>query len=155
MSTINDLPDYPGAKSSKDGKKFSARLPQGLRGLEKTFATITEAAWMSDSDRRILIANEALGRVLGYTPAEMEGRHCYELVHSSAHPIPDCPFESARSSMRRETISFKEGGKILRGIVYPIGDKAGTFIGAVHTLKKDGDGKESAMATPRPGDRKK
>lgn len=155
MSTINDLPDYPAPKSSKGEKNISAKLPPALKGLEKTFATIPDAAWMADCDRRVLLANAAAGRLLGRVPADMEGRHCYEIVHASGRPIPDCPFEAARASKLRERLRFDEGGKSLEGTVYPVLDKAGSFIAGVHTLKDNHCGNNSEAAAHGPADKKK
>lgn len=113
-----------------------AGVPGALRELEKSIDAMPEAAWLMDSERRILRANEASARLLGRPAAEMVGRYCYELVHAAAQPLRDCPFERSLRSGRRETSRFGEGGMEYEAVVHPVADGEGRVSGALHVLSR-------------------
>lgn len=103
-----------------------------LRELEKSIDAMPEAAWLMDSERRILRANEAAARLLRRPAAEMAGRYCYELVHAAARPLHGCPFEQCMLSRRRETARFSEDGLEYEAVVHPVADGEGRVSAALH-----------------------
>lgn len=51
-----------------------------------------------DLDLRVVWANQAAGASVGCTPAELAGRHCYEIWSQRHEPCEDCPVLRARES---------------------------------------------------------
>ncbi len=75
-----------------DRKRQETRLREILRQLQATFSAVPDSVLLLDSDQRIIRANQATANRLGTTVKELEGRHCFEVVHELQGPHPQCPF---------------------------------------------------------------
>lgn len=118
----------------KNGEHQSER-PVPLE-WERVFNSINDAVWIMDGARKVRWANAAAEAVFGRPSRKAEGAHCYELVHGSAGPLPDCPFDKACRSLRRETKEVEAKGRIFEAVIDPIIDEAGRFAGAAHILSE-------------------
>ncbi len=62
------------------------------------------------------------------------GRHCWEIVHCTSGPIPECPLIRARSSLQRESMELRIGEGWFSVSADPILDANGQYSGAVHIV---------------------
>jgi PAS domain S-box-containing protein len=125
----------PGGEEG-DGAPQPGRQGRGrLAELVKSIEASADAAWVMDRERRILAANEAASRLVGRPACEMAGRYCYELVHSSGRPAPECPLERSLSGKRRETAKFCEDGRRFEAVVCPAAEDGESSGAVVHELK--------------------
>ena len=61
--------------------------------------------------------------------------HCWEIVHGTTEPIPECPFLQAKKSLRRETMELQIGDSWFIITVDPILNATGQYDGAVHMVR--------------------
>ena len=103
---------------------------------EATFDAINDIVTIHDYDMRIIRANKAAGDMFQVSPAELVGRHCYELFHNVNEPCADCPEVLARRDLtnHRAIISHQNLGKTFEVASFPILDKNG-LAGFVHNAK--------------------
>jgi len=105
------------------------------REWQATFDTVQDAIWVLDADQRILRANKAAEEVFGCPLAEMPGRHCFDVAHRTAAPIPGCPFCLMRVSRRRESFEMQLGERWFEVTADPLVDDNDNLIGAVHIAR--------------------
>ncbi|MEI8395227.1 MAG: PAS domain S-box protein [Rhodospirillaceae bacterium] len=113
------------------------RLETHLRAVEYRYRTLVDTAlegiWILDSDGRTGFANRCMADMLGYTPAEMTGRHLFEFVDE------DGRIDAARALARRrlgiaERYDFRfrrKDGRELWTLVstVPLADESGAYAG--------------------------
>jgi len=90
---------------------------------------------MMDAESRIIRVNKATEKTFRLPAGEIIGRHCWEVVHGTLRPIPECPSVPARKNLRRETAEYVLNGKTFEIIVDPIIGADGKYAGAVHILR--------------------
>jgi len=115
-------------------KQAEAALQAASRNWQTTFDAIGDALVLLDRESRIVQSNRAFLDFLGKPAAEVTGRHCWEVVHGTQAPIPECPVVRMRQSRRRETLELALGDRWFLVSVDPILDEAGVVAGAVHIL---------------------
>ncbi|OIP89900.1 MAG: hypothetical protein AUK26_10620 [Syntrophaceae bacterium CG2_30_58_14] len=120
-------------------------LTQAAREWQNTFDATNDALWILDQDQRVLRSNKTAERFFHRPSAELIGKHCWEIVHGTKQPIPECPIPHVQKSLRRETMELQAGKRWFDVIVDPILDGAGRYSGAVHiisdiTKRKKADG---------------
>jgi PAS domain S-box-containing protein len=101
---------------------------------QDTFDRINAAIWILDKDQRILRSNKAAEIYFHRPRNEFVGRHCWEIVHGTAQPHPECPILPARKNLRRQSVELQVNGAWLEVTVDPIQDSVGQFAGAVHIV---------------------
>ena len=116
-------------------RQAAEKLEAAAREWEATFCAIDDVVWTLDAENRIIRANAATGRVFPHDPDAVQGRHCWEIVHGTAGPIPQCPVLRAKASMHREIMEYPLRGKIFEVVVDPIAGPDGEYAGAVHILR--------------------
>jgi PAS domain S-box-containing protein len=101
-----------------------------------------------DKDMRIVWANKAFIESTDFTPEEIKGRYCYEVLHKLSDPCPECPIhikvlETGRSKEAEITTS---DGKtwFVRG--HPVRDSKGDIRGVVEISTDITDRKEAEEA---------
>lgn len=73
-----------------------------------------------DAEHRVLLANPAAVAALGVGASNCD-RRCFELVHCSERPPPDCPLEHAEVSGGPEVVELDQGDDTwVRASVYPL-----------------------------------
>ena len=85
-----------------------------------------------DTDLRIIWANNASGRSVDRTDAELAGRHCYEIWHHKDEPCKDCPVLKAKETRKPQSAEMQtpEGRYwSIRG--YPVLNDDGEVISLV------------------------
>jgi len=116
-------------------------LKSSLKTIEKaasewraTFDSISDAIWIIDPDFRIIRANAASEKFLGMAPAELVGKHCWDIVHGTGMPVDECPAARAIKTLRPETSLMKLKNLWVNITVYPISGDDGRLTGIVHTI---------------------
>lgn len=116
-------------------RQAADKLEAAAREWETTFSAIDDVIWTLDAEHRIIRANAATARLFPHDAAMVQGRHCWEIVHGTAAPLPECPVLKAKQSMRRETLEYTLRDKIFEVVVDPIQGPAGEYAGSVHILR--------------------
>ena len=104
------------------------------REWQMTFDTMNETVWILDKDQRILRSNKAAESMLLRPCREMVGKHCFEIVHGTTEPIPECPIQRMRRSLRREVMDLQLGDRWFAVSVDPILSADGQLTGAIHIV---------------------
>ncbi|RPH49498.1 MAG: PAS domain S-box protein [Desulfobacteraceae bacterium] len=125
LSTARDITAY---------KKAEEEVARTAQEWQSTFDSTNNAIWILDQDQRVLRSNRTAERFFHRPCGELIGKHCWEIVHDTAQPIPECPLLRARKSLCRETMELQVGEVWLEVMVDPILDKAGRYAGAVHAV---------------------
>ena len=118
------------------------------REWERTFDTVPDFIALIDKDHRILRANRAMGEHLGKTCQELEGHHCYEVVHGLSSPPDFCPHSKLLVSRRENWAEFEEEslGLFLNVRTSPYYDETGQLLGSVHVVRDITERKKSEAA---------
>jgi PAS domain S-box-containing protein len=115
-------------------EKVLEELRTAQEQWQKTFDSTQDAIWLMDRNHNILRSNKAAQRLFDRPAENMTDRHCWEVVHGTSAPTPECPILLARESLRRESMDLSIAGKWYLVTVDPILDKEERFAGAVHTM---------------------
>ena len=115
-------------------KRTEKEIEQTAREWQTTFDAMEEAVWILDQNNRILRTNKAAEKYFSRPCCDMMGKPCWEIMHCTTEPIPNCPFVRARKTVHRETVELQQGGRWLEVAVDPIKDAGGGFAGAVHIV---------------------
>jgi|GEM_PF-693013 len=117
-----------------DRKQAEEKLAQTARQWQTTFDSANDAIWIFDKQQRVLRANKTAEKIFQFTHDQMVGRHCWEIVHGTTEPIPECPLKRAKLSLHRETMELRIGDSWFAVVVDPILDENGQYSGAVHIV---------------------
>jgi len=99
-----------------------------------TFDAANDAICTLDREQKIQHCNKAFSCLLGKESGDITGRHCWELIHGTQEPIPECPVTRMKKSLRREYMELAIDRNWFLVTVDPILDEAGVLAGGVHTL---------------------
>jgi len=139
---------------NKSGKA-NITLEKAAREWRGVFDAMTDFVWIADMDYRILRANRAIADFLKMHPRDIVGRHCYDLLHNSHGPSPECPQRKAIESRKTCSGELYEShlGRYLEITVSPLIDDNGVMIGSVH-LTRDVTGRITAQAALKASEEK-
>jgi PAS domain S-box-containing protein len=115
-------------------KKTKEELQKAADNWQITFDSTSDVIWLLDKESRVLQSNKASEKIFGRPNEELLGKHCWEIVHGTNEPIPECPFLRVKKSLQRESMELKLGDKWFLISVDPILDSNGKFDGAVHII---------------------
>ena len=115
-------------------KRVGEEMARVAREWQATFDATKDAIWVLDKDHRILRTNKSAENYFHRPSSEMVGRPCWEIVHGTTEPVPDCPFVRSRESCQREVMELQIGESWCEIVVDPILDDAGKYSGAVHIV---------------------
>jgi PAS domain S-box-containing protein len=125
MTNIHDITERMRAE---------AAITQAVKDWQTTFDSVDDTVWLLDIDQRIVRSNKAGERLFHRPVSEMIGRHCWEIVHGTPQPIPECPILRAKTSLHRESMELRLGEIWVEVTVDPILDTEGRYAGAVHLI---------------------
>jgi PAS domain S-box-containing protein len=74
-----------------DRMQASERLKQAADEWQKTFDSITDLIFIIDGDFKIIKVNAAFCAYMKAKPEDLIGKRCYEVMHKSDRPWPNCP----------------------------------------------------------------
>lgn len=101
---------------------------------EKTFDSSNDAIWILDRDQRIIRSNKKAESLFSHPRESFSGKRCWEIVHGTSGPIPECPILRAKKTLKREGMELDLGERHYLVTVDPMADSEGGFAGAVHTI---------------------
>ena len=127
-------------------KLVEEEVERTAREWQSTFDATKDAIWILDKDHRILRTNKTAENFFHRPCSEMTGKTCWEIVHGTTEPIPNCPYVRSRQSGRRETMELQIGKGWFEIIVDPIFDDAGQYSGAVHIVSDITERKQAETA---------
>ena len=115
-------------------KLVEETLLQMSQEWQRTFDSMSEAVWILDKNLLLLRSNKAAERYFHRPCEEMVGRHCWEIVHGTTQPIPECPTMRVRKSLHHESQEMQVGEEWFDITADPILDVDGQFDGVVHIV---------------------
>ncbi|MFC2102545.1 ATP-binding protein, partial [Bacteroidota bacterium] len=102
---------------------------------QSIFDAIGDVVWILDKDQRILQANLATKSLFNVEPNSVIGHHCWNIVHKTSTPIPDCPILRMHESLERETMEMQVGEKWYQVTVDPLINGMKELEGAIHVIR--------------------
>ncbi|MFH1811064.1 MAG: PAS domain-containing protein, partial [Pseudomonadota bacterium] len=134
----DDQGTVTGALSTARDITESRQADEAVRRIaaewQATFDASRDAIWILDRDSVIQRSNLAAERIFGRRIEELLGKHCWEIVHGSTQPHPDCPMVRASKSQQRETMELRVGERWLEVTVDPVLDESGEIARVVHVV---------------------
>jgi PAS domain S-box-containing protein len=114
--------------SGKQAGGISARQWQAI------FEAVNDAVWLLDNDMRVVRSNKAAARIFERETDSMLGRHCWEILHGTKEPVPECPVLCMRRSLKRESMELRRGERFFSVTADPILNAENKVTGAVHIV---------------------
>ncbi|MGA9049514.1 MAG: PAS domain S-box protein [Dehalococcoidia bacterium] len=118
-------------------KKADDIIKRTSEQWQATFDAISDLVSIQDKDFRLIRVNKAYADAFQVRPEELVGKHCYEIVHMSSVPIPNCPHEKAvecKSGVIEEVFEPRLG-MYMEVSCSPIFNDSGELEGTVHIVK--------------------
>ena len=132
----------PAIARELEDAKLRNRQKQAQEALRKasldwqiTFDATSDAICLLDTDQRILRCNRTMAEMFGVKQEELIGRHCWEIVHGTMEPIPECPVTRTKSSLVREKMDLQREDRWFSVTADPILDETRTIQGVVHIVR--------------------
>jgi len=113
-------------------KQAEEALRLAAHQWQATFDAMSDGICLMDLNCRILGCNQAMATLVGQPIDEILGCRCYEVVHGTSQPIPECPLATMCQTRQREEVVLPHEERCFKVTVDPILDDAGTLLGAVH-----------------------
>ena len=128
LAIARDITERKGARRQVE------RVAQEWR---TTFDAISDWISICDRDCKIVRVNKAFASAFGMKPQEILGRTCYELVHGTKEPRPDCPLRQALATGEPSRREFFEPhlGIHVEVACSPIFDEKGEVATTVHIVR--------------------
>ncbi|MGB9854002.1 MAG: PAS domain-containing sensor histidine kinase [Candidatus Bathyarchaeales archaeon] len=120
-------------------KEVEERIKRVAEEWKKTFDAISDVVFILDTDFRFVKVNKALCNVLKKRPEEVIGKRCFEVLHGTNEPWPNCPHEKTLITKKATVAEINDpnlGTLLITNS--PIFDERGELIGAVHVVKDIG-----------------
>ncbi|MDM7988728.1 MAG: PAS domain S-box protein [Smithella sp.] len=121
-------------------------LKKSAREWQTTFDTVSDAICMLDINQRIVRCNSMMSRMFNVPKEETTGKYCWEIIHGTTEPPPDCPVLKVKKSLQKEAIERRKNGMWYNVIAYPILDDQGGLTGFVHIVKDISERKKAEEA---------
>jgi len=135
----------------RDDQKTKADLLQELNTLRervsghnrlaeewsKIFDATSDIVFVQDKDFKVIKVNKSACDVLKVKPEDLIGKKCYEVLHKSNKPWPNCPLAKALKDKRPHTEEVYDPniGIPLLISTSPLFDENGELTGVVHIAK--------------------
>ncbi len=118
-------------------QRAEERLKQSAEEWRATFDSITDLVSIHDKNFKFVRVNKAFGNSLKMKPAELIGKPCYELVHGTNEPIPNCPHIKTLATKKPVTVGYFEPclGIHLEVTTSPVFNEKGKVVGSVHVAR--------------------
>ena len=134
-------------KAEAERKRAEEALTLAATQWHDTFNAIEDMVLIIDKDYLVMQANQAVYKA--FAGAKVIGAHCYELLHGTEGPTPDCPSCHALRSgevVHSEICEQHLGGRWFDLCAYPIRDENGTVKQVVHIFSDITERKQAEEA---------
>ncbi len=118
-------------------KKVEDEIRQIAREWETTFNSFTNLVSIQNKDFKIVRVNQAYADTFKMKPEELIGKTCYEVVHGTKKPWPNCPHKQILETKKPVTVEFFEPrlGIHLEVSASPVFNEKGEITSTVHIAK--------------------
>jgi PAS domain S-box-containing protein len=118
-------------------KKMLDDLKAAEKEWQRTFDAISDILFIQDKDFNIIKVNHACLEALKLTKDQVVGKKCYEVLHHTNHPWPNCPFDQTRidQKVHVEEVDDPTLGATLLVTTSPIFKEDRSFFGSIHIAK--------------------
>ncbi len=132
---INELVEMRGRMASL--KALETEHKQAEEEWRATFDCITELVSIQDRDFRLVRVNKAFADALKKKPEELVGRHCYEVVHYTDGPAPNCPHKKTLETGKPVMAEFFEPhlGMHIEVSTSPVFNEKGEVVASAHVVR--------------------
>jgi len=115
-------------------KRAEEKIKQAAEEWRSTFDSIKVPVSIHDKDFSIVRANKAFADTFGMEIREVIGKKCYEIIHGTEEPWPNCPHHQTMGSGKAVTEEFFEPRleRYLQVSASPILNGSNEVIGSVH-----------------------
>jgi PAS domain S-box-containing protein len=143
------------ALREQERREAAARLEEQIRRAKRewelSFDAIPDPVIVLDNQCVIRRANQAASALFGLTPPQLVGKYCYEVLHGTAEPRPDCPHLRLLQSgvEQRADIHEPHLGKTFAATASPLRSPSGEVLGCVRVLHDITDRKRAEEAVRR------
>src|SRR4030042_4073310 len=93
-------------KKTETRAKQAGKSSLAAQYWETMFDAINDAISIIDRNGKITQCNKAMALLLQKPTSEIISHTCWELLHSSTKPIPECPIVCMKKSLKRETLTL-------------------------------------------------
>ncbi|MBN1906250.1 MAG: PAS domain S-box protein [Deltaproteobacteria bacterium] len=125
MTTVSDITEQ---------KQMEKEIIRVSNEWQTTFDSTRSAIWVLDKNQKVIRSNRTSEQVFQQPNDQIVGKYCWEIVHGTKQPIPECPTLRVRNSLKREEMELQVGDKWFHETVDPILDSKGVYSGAVHIV---------------------
>lgn len=125
------------SKDITEHKKVDEQLKFATEDWKSTFDSISDMVSIQDTEFKIVKVNKAFAEAFDKEPKDLIGKHCYEIVHGTKKPVPECPHKKSLNDCEYhcEEIFESNLGIHLNVTTSPKFDKNGKICGTVHIAK--------------------
>ncbi len=118
-------------------KKAEEKIKCVAQQWRTTFDSISEMVSIHDADFRIVKVNKAFANTFNAEPKELIGKICYEVLHNTKQPCPNCPHMWTLKTQKPHILELFEPqlGAHLGISTSPIFDEKGKVVSSVHIVK--------------------
>ncbi len=118
-------------------KKLEKENEDKVLEMAKIMDSIGDLLFVMDADRRLVMVNKSTCDAFKKKPEELIGKHCYEIVHGTDKPWPDCPATKTFETKQTATgeVDDPHVGVPLLITTSPILDEKGEVTQIVHVAK--------------------
>ncbi|MBF0530021.1 MAG: PAS domain S-box protein [Deltaproteobacteria bacterium] len=105
--------------------------------LIRTFEAVPDMMWLVDANYIVRRINKEMAARLGMPPDEVEGKHCYELIHGKDCPPEFCLHKHLFSDRSKHGVEFfeKHLDSWLSASMSPLWNSDGSLFGSVHVVR--------------------
>ncbi len=118
-------------------RRTEEKIERAAEEWRTTFDSISDFVSIHGKDYKVVRVNRAFADAVKMKPGELIGKLCYELVHGTKEPHPDCPFKQVQKTKKPSTVEYFEPslGMHVQASISPIINEEGEFAGTVHIIK--------------------
>ena len=124
-------------KSQAEHKQAEDKIRRAAEEWRATFDSITDLVSIQDKDYKLIRVNKAFAGAFKMEPKELIGKTCYEVVHGTNEPVPNCPHKVTIKTKKPATAEYFEPhlGIYLEVSTSPIFNEKGEVVASVHAAK--------------------
>ncbi len=118
-------------------KQAEENIKRAAEEWRTTFDSFTDLVSIHDRDFRLVRVNKTFADAFKTKPEELIGKPCYEIVHGSNEPVPNCPHKATIETKEPATGEFfaPRLGIHLEVSTSPIFNEEGEVVASVHVAR--------------------